>query len=86
VQRGPADTIGEPMLLMPTYPHSPALRSFMLPVGSGHVLHLQEWAQAADLAAFRRGWEQASSSMPASSAHRGPEHDAMVRLETAEAA
>ena len=34
------------------YPDLPALRSFMLPVGSGHVLHVQEWGRADGLPAL----------------------------------
>ncbi|MCY7317229.1 MAG: hypothetical protein LH617_00625 [Ramlibacter sp.] len=38
-------------MLPPSFdPDLPALRSFMLPVGSGHVLHVQEWGRACGIA------------------------------------
>ena len=40
------------MLPPPLYPDLPAPRSFMLPVGSGHVLHVQEWGRADGLPAL----------------------------------
>ncbi len=40
------------MLPPSLYPDLPALRSFMLPVGSGHVLHVQEWGRADGLPAL----------------------------------
>ena len=40
------------MLLPSLYPDLPALRSFMLPVGSGHLLNVQEWGRADGLPAL----------------------------------
>ena len=38
--------------MLPLYPDLPALRSFMLPVGSGHVLRVQEWGRPDGLPAL----------------------------------
>lgn len=39
------------MSLSPLYPELPALRTFTLPVGAGHGLHVQEWGRPDGIAA-----------------------------------